>query len=144
MYINLKKSESFLEEIQYLGHIISKSSIRMDPKKLDVIKEWPPVLKNICELRSFIGMCAYYCRFIAHFSSIVGPLHDLTKKNVRFIWLDKQDEAFKMLKEKLISPPILVLSNLTKPFEVHCDACRHSLGAMLLQESMPLLMKAGG
>ena len=64
LYINLKKSEFVLEEIQYLGHIISKNGICMDPEKLEVIKEWP-VPKNIHELRSFIGMCAYYCRFIA-------------------------------------------------------------------------------
>ena len=57
----------------------------MDSKKLEVIKEWP-VPKNIHELRSFVGMCAYYRRFIAHFSSIAGPLHDLTKKNVRYVW----------------------------------------------------------
>ena len=71
----------------------------MDPEKLEVINAWP-VPKNIHELRSFIGMC--YCCFIAHFSSIAGPLHDLTKKNVRFVWSHKQEEAFKMLKEKLI------------------------------------------
>ena len=84
LYINLKKSEFFLEEIQYLGHIISKTGIHMDPKKLEVVKEWP-VPRNIHELRSFIDMCAYYRCFIAHFSSIAGPLHDLTKKNVRFV-----------------------------------------------------------
>ena len=82
LYINLKKSEFFLEEIQYLGHIISKSGIRMDPEKLEVIKAWP-VLKNIHELCSFIGMCAYYRCFIAHFSSIAGPLHDLIQKKCK-------------------------------------------------------------
>ena len=133
MYINLKKSEFLLEDIQYLGHIISNSGIRMDLEKLEVIKTWP-ILKNIHELCSFIRMCAYYCCFIAHFSSIARPLHDLTKKNVRFIWLDKQEEAFKMLKEKLILQLVLVLPDLAKPFEVHCDACKHSLGAVLLQE----------
>ena len=79
-------------------------------------------------------MCAYYRRFIAHFSSITRPLHDLTKKNVGFVWSHKQEEAFKMLKEKLIAQPILVLPDLEKPFKVQCDACGHSLGAVLLQE----------
>ena len=103
----------------------------MDLEKLEVIKHWP-IPRNIHALRSFIGMCAYYHSFIAHFSLIAVPLHDLTKKNVRFIWLDKQDEAFEMLKEKLISQPVLVLPNLTKSFEVQCDACVHSLKALLL------------
>ena len=57
----------------------------MDPKKFKVIKEWP-IPKNIHELRSFIGMCAYYRLFIANFSFIAGPLHDLTKNNVSFVW----------------------------------------------------------
>ena len=117
MYINLKESEFFLEEIQYLGHIISKSSMRMDPKKLEVIKEWP-IPTNNHELRSFIGMSAYYHCFIAHFSSIARPLHDLTKKNARFIWLDKHNEAFNIFKEKLILQPILVFLDLTKTFKV--------------------------
>ena len=57
----------------------------MDLEKLEVIKEWP-MPRSIHELRSFIGMCAYYCRFIANFPSIARPLHDLTKKNVRCTW----------------------------------------------------------
>ena len=116
----------------------------MDPEKLEVIKEWP-IPKNIHELRSFIGMCAYYRCFIAHFSSIAGPLYDLTKKNVRFIWFKKQEEAFKMLKEKLIFLQlVLVLPDLAKPFEVRCDACGHSLGAVLLQEGHAIAYESWG
>ncbi|MCO5557233.1 hypothetical protein L7F22_010794 [Adiantum nelumboides] len=87
LFINQKKSEFFLQEIQYLGHIISKSGIRMDPSKLEVIKEWPNP-RNLHELRSFIGICAYYRRFIKKFSLIAGPLHDLTKKNVKYVWTE--------------------------------------------------------
>ena len=89
----------------------------MDPKTLEVIEEWP-ILKNIYELRSFIGMCAYYRRFIEKFSFIAGPLHDLTKKNVKYEWTRKKNDSFETLKEKLISQPILILPDLSKPFEV--------------------------
>ena len=106
-----------------------------------MINAWP-VLKNIHELCSFIGMCAYYRRFIAHFFPIVGPLHDLKKKNVKFVWSHKQEEAFNMLKEKLILQPILVLHDLEKPFEVQCDACNHSLGTVLLQEGHAIAYKS--
>ena len=133
LYVNQKKSEFFLKEIQYLGHIISHAGIRMDPSKLEVIKEWP-IPKNLHELRSFIGMCAYYRRFIEKFSFIAGPLHDLTKKNVKYEWTNKVNESFEKLKEKLISQPVLILPDLSKPFEVQCDACGHCLGAVLLQE----------
>ena len=67
LYVNGKKSEFFLQEIRYLGHIISKEGIKMDPEKLQVIAEWPQP-RNLHELRSFIGMCAYYRKFIEKFS----------------------------------------------------------------------------
>ncbi|MCO5582345.1 hypothetical protein L7F22_036239 [Adiantum nelumboides] len=130
---HLKKSEFFLKEIQYLGQIISKNGIRMDPAKLEVIKDWPNP-RNLHEVRSFIGMCAYYRRFIEKFSLIVGPLHDLTKKNVKYVWTEKRQQAFDTLKQKLISQHVLALPNLSKPFEVQCDACGDCLGAVLLQE----------
>ncbi|MCO5608596.1 hypothetical protein L7F22_062809 [Adiantum nelumboides] len=133
LYVNQKKSEFFLQEIQYLGHIISKNGIRMDPAKLEVIKDWPTP-RNLHEVRSFIGMCAYYRRFIEKFSLIAGPLHDLTKKNVKYVWTEKRQQAFDTLKQKLISQPVLALPDLSKPFEVQCDACGDCLGAVLLQE----------
>ena len=137
LYINQKKSEFFLKEIQYLGHIISQAGIQMDLEKLEVIKGWP-IPRNLHELRSFIGMCAYYRRFIEKFSFIAGPLHDLTKKNVKYVWSNKENESFEKLKAKLISQPVLILPDLSKPFEVQCDACGHCLGAVLLQEGHAL------
>ena len=76
----------------------------MDPEKLKVIEEWP-VPKNIHELRSFIGMCSYYRRFIAKFAVIAGSLHDLTKKKVKFQWTLKEHNAFMTLKQRLKSKP---------------------------------------
>ena len=75
LFINGKKSEFFLQEIHYLGLIISKDGIRMDLEKLKIIEEWIQP-RNLHELRSFIGMCSYYRRFIEKFSSLVGPLYD--------------------------------------------------------------------
>ena len=105
----------------------------MDPEKLKVIEEWP-VPKNIHELRSFLGMCSYYRRFIAKFAVIAGPLHDLTKKKVKFQWTLKEHNAFMKLKQRLKSKPLLKLPNLDQTFEVHCDASGDSLGAVLSQE----------
>ena len=93
LYVNGKKSEFYLQEIHYLGHIISKEGIRMDPEKLKIIEEWPQP-RNLHELRSFIGMCSYYRRFIGKFSIIAGPLHDLTKKKVKFQWTAKREQCF--------------------------------------------------
>ena len=119
--------------IDLLFGFISKDGIRMDQEKLKIIEEWIQP-KNLHELRSFIGMCSYYRRFIDKFSILVGPLHDLTKKNIKFQWTAKENEAFKKLKEKLMTKPVLILPNLRKPFEVHCDASGDCLGTVLLQE----------
>ncbi|MCO5614971.1 hypothetical protein L7F22_069257 [Adiantum nelumboides] len=136
LFVNGKKSEFFMKEIKYLGHIISKEGIRMDPEKLRVIDKWPEPC-NAHELQSFFGMCSYYHRFIRDFSRIIGPLHDLTKKKEKYVWTPKENTAFIQLKEKLMTQPLLVLPDLKKPFEVHCDACGDSIGAVLSQEGHP-------
>ena len=137
LFVNSKKSEFFLKEICYLGHIISKDGIKMDPDKLKIIQDWPQPL-NLHELRSFIGMCSYYRRFIEKFSIIARPLHDLTKKRVKFQWTAKENEAFNELKKRLMTGPLLILPDLKKTFEVHCDASGDSLGAVLSQEGNPI------
>ena len=83
-------------------------------------------------------MCSYYRRFIEKFSIIAGPLHDLTKKKVKFQWTARENEAFNELKQRLMSGPLLVLPDLKKTFEVHCDASGDSLGAVLSQEGHPI------
>ena len=129
LFINGKKSEFILQEIQYLGHIFSKSGIRMDPENLKIIEEWIQP-RNLHELRIFIGMCSYYRRIIEKFSILAGPLHDFTKKNIKYQWTAKENESFK----KLMTKRVFVLPNLMKPFEVNCDASSECLGAMILQE----------
>ncbi|MCO5583560.1 hypothetical protein L7F22_037471 [Adiantum nelumboides] len=137
LFVNGKKSDFFMKEIKYLGHIISKEGIHMDPEKLRVIDEWPEPC-NVHELRSFLGMCSYYRHFIRDFSRIAGPLHDLTKKKVKYVWTPKENTAFMQLKAKLMTQPLLVLPDLKKPFEVHCNACGDSIGAVLSQEGHPI------
>ena len=126
-----------MKEIKYIGHIISKNGILMGPKKLRVIEEWPEP-HNVHELQGFLGMCSYYHCLIAHFSMIVGPLHYLTKKKIPYLWTPKEKNAFNELKVKLVIQPLLVLPDLKKSFEVHCDACEDSIGVVLSQEGHPI------
>ena len=132
LLINAKKSEFFLEEIHFLGHIVSKDGVRMDPAKVEAIKTWPD-LKTVHDVRSFLGLCSYYRRFIRSFAEIASPLHALERKGITFTWKDKEISAFNKLKEKLTSDPVLILPDLRKSFVVQCDACGHSLGAVLMQ-----------
>ncbi|MCO5596486.1 hypothetical protein L7F22_050549 [Adiantum nelumboides] len=133
LLINSKKIEFFLEEIHLLGHIVSKSGICMDLAKVEAIKSWPD-LKCVHDIRSLLGLCSYYRRFIRHFAEIASPVHALTRKGVTFKWTTKEITAFKHLKEKLTSNSVILLPDLLKPLVVQCDACGNSLGAVLMQD----------
>ena len=133
LQINAKKSEFFLREIHYLGHIVSHNQVRMDPAKVQAIQEWPTPT-SVHDVRSFLGLCSYYRRFIRGFAHVASPLHDLTRKKVTFQWGRKQKAAFELLKYLLSHGLILIVPDLSKPFEVHCDASGDCVGAVLNQE----------
>ncbi|MCO5589453.1 hypothetical protein L7F22_043420 [Adiantum nelumboides] len=133
LLINAKKSEFFLEEIHFLGHIVSKDGVKMDPAKVEATKTWPN-LKTVHDVRSFLGLRSYYRRFIQNFTKIASPLHALQKKGITFKWPQKEISAFNYLKEKMTLDPMIVLPNLRKSFVVQCDACGNSIGAVLMQD----------
>ena len=115
-----------MEEIHFLGHIVSKDGVRMDPTKIEAIQSWPD-LKTVHDelLRALL---------ILQFSEIAAPLDNLTQKGVKFRWDIKEKQGFHHLKEELSSQPVLILQDLRKPFVVQCDACGHNIGAVLMQE----------
>ncbi|MCO5547050.1 hypothetical protein L7F22_000491 [Adiantum nelumboides] len=115
LVVNGKKSQFFMEEIHFLGHIVSKDGVRMDPAKIKAIQDWPEPV-NLHEVRSFLGLCSYYRKFIRFFAEITAPLYDLTCKGVVFRFGDRQQQAFKLLKEKLNTKPVLILPDLRKSF----------------------------
>ncbi|MCO5590661.1 hypothetical protein L7F22_044634 [Adiantum nelumboides] len=133
LVINAKKSEFFLTEIHFLGHIVSAAGVQMDPAKIEAIRNWPD-LKNVHEVRSFFGLCSYYRRYVRKFAEIASPLHMLTQKGVPFSWGVTEVTAFQTLKDKMTTGPVLILPDLQKSFEIYCDACGRSLGAVLMQE----------
>ena len=104
----------------------------MDPKKIEAILEWPRST-IVMEVRYFLSLAGYYRRFVKDFSKIAAPLTKLTQKNVKFIWNDRCEEHFQLLKNLLTSAPILTLPSGDEGYTVYCDASRVGLGCVLMQ-----------
>ncbi|WVZ50491.1 hypothetical protein U9M48_001737 [Paspalum notatum var. saurae] len=133
LYAKLSKCEFWLDQVPFLGHIVSKGGIMVDPSKISSVMDWkvPEVVK---EFRGFLGLAGYYRRFIESFSKIAKPMTSLLEKGVPFIWSKERQVAFDELKKRLTTAPVLTLPNLTKSFTVYCDASKEGLGCVLMQE----------
>ncbi|XP_072054281.1 uncharacterized protein [Arachis hypogaea] len=116
LYAKLSKCEFWKEEVKFLGDVVRKGGIAVDPSKVEVVMEWERPT-TLTEVRSFLGLAEYYWRSIEGFSWIALSMAKLTRKEVPFVWTSECEESFQTLKQKLTSAPVLIL-----PFEVYCDA----------------------
>ncbi|KAL5560227.1 hypothetical protein UlMin_036438 [Ulmus minor] len=133
LYAKFSKCEFWLDRVQFLGHVISKEGITVDPVKIEAVSKWSAPT-SVTEIRSFLGLAGYYRRFVEGFSSLAAPLTALTKKDKKFEWTDKCERSFQELKQRLTSAPILVLPSEDEEFAVYCDASKIGLGAVLMQK----------
>ena len=143
--LKLKPSKCtfFQEKITYLGHLITAEGVATDPTKVEVVKNWPE-LETVSDVRSFLGFVGYYRRFIKGFSQIAKPLYQLTRglesqckrtaKKTFIKWGEREEEAFRVLKEACTTAPVLAYPNYTLPFILHTDSSTDGLGAVLYQK----------
>jgi hypothetical protein len=132
LYAKFSKCVFWLEEVQFLGHVLSAKGIAVDPSKVQDILEWKPPT-TVHQVRSFLGLARYYRRFIPDFSKLVKPITSLLKNDTKFNWSLKCNEAFEKLKILLTTAPVLAQPNINKPFDVYCDASGSGLGCVLMQ-----------
>ena len=128
----LSKCQFLRKELIFLGYQVTREGIAADPARVKHVQEWGTP-KRAKDVRAFVGLCSYYRRFVPHFASIAEPLHRLMGKNAEFKWSAEADAAFKRLKEKLTSAPVLAAPDWTQPFILHTDASKFGLGAVLAQ-----------
>ncbi|KAJ8774320.1 hypothetical protein K2173_011192 [Erythroxylum novogranatense] len=93
LYAKLSKCDFWLQEISFLGHVVSSEGIRVDPSKIEAIVNWKPP-QNVTEVRSFLGLAGYYHRFVKGFSVIASPLTKLLRKGVKYEWSDRCQSSF--------------------------------------------------
>nr|XP_025670309.1 uncharacterized protein LOC112770105 [Arachis hypogaea] len=132
LYAKLSKCEFWKKEVKFLGHVVSKEGIAVDPSKVEAVMEWERST-TMTKVRSFLGLAGYYRRFIEGFSRIVLPMTKLTRKDVPSVWTSECEESFQILKQMLTSAPVLILPKLHEPLEVYCDASLKHLGCVLMQ-----------
>ncbi|GBL83266.1 Retrovirus-related Pol polyprotein from transposon 297, partial [Araneus ventricosus] len=127
-----KKCRFFQKEVTYLGHVISAEGVKTDPGKIKAVVDWPRP-ETIHDLRSFLGLCTYYRRFVKNFSTIARPLHKLTETKSNFNWTEECEKSFNSLKQALTSSPILTYPRTDKDFILDTDASNEGIGAVLSQ-----------
>lgn len=132
--LKLKPSKCifFQKQVKFLGHIVSSEGIQTDSEKIFAVKNWP-VPKNEKQIRSFLGLCSYYRKFVKKFAEIAKPLHDLYKKTTKFTWTSECQNAFDTLKIALTTSPILGFPLPGLPFTLDTDASDRAVGAVLSQ-----------
>lgn len=154
--LSLDKCQFCQPKVKYVGHIISADGIATDPEKVKAVTNWPRPT-DLKSLRSFLGFCGYYRRFVANYSAIVRPLTELTKgyapthKGKRQVkdqtktylkesepfgdrWNHACTDAFHRIIQCLTNAPVLAFADANKPYILHTDASLKGLGAVLYQE----------
>ena len=120
--------------VEYLGLLISKGEIRMDPVKLKAIKDWPTP-KSVKEIQKFLGFCNFYRRFVKDYSQVAQPLFDLTHKTTPWTWSAECNHAFRTLQQTMTTSPVLALPNYDRAFTLITDASDYTTGTILEQNN---------
>ncbi|QRW10167.1 Transposon Tf2-7 polyprotein [Ceratobasidium sp. AG-Ba] len=132
LYTKLSKCEFFVKKVIFLGLVITPEGISMEEEKIKAIMEWGAPRK-IKEVQAFLGFVNFYRRFIAKFSKIARPLHDLTKRDTKFEWNQGCQQAFEEIKKRVSQNPVLIHPDPDKPFILETDASGIAIGAILSQ-----------
>ena len=129
LYAKLRKCQFWLDRVEFLGHVILVEGVSVDPQKIEAVVNWKPP-NNVSEVRSFLGLARYYRKFVEGFSKIATPLTKMTRKDVKYDWVDACQQNFEELKGRLTSDPVLALPNGRYKFVVYSDASRQGLGCV--------------
>jgi hypothetical protein len=136
--LNLKLKPSkcilFQKSVKFLGHVVSEEGVHTDPNKIVAVQNWSTP-RNDKEIKSFLGLCSYYRKFVKGFADIARPLHKACQKGTKFVWSEGCGKSFEALKQELVSPPILIYPVPGKQFILDTDDdSNFTVGSVLSQE----------
>src|SRR6266403_271273 len=133
-FLRPTKCEFKKEKIDYLGVVISRKRIHIDPIKVEGLKQWPRKLRTLKQVRSTLGILRYQRPFIPGFAHIARPLTNLLKKGTAFLWTDAHTRAVDKLIDITLNDPVLYRPDPSKQFTLEVDASAFATGAILYQE----------
>ncbi|KAA0060279.1 pol protein [Cucumis melo var. makuwa] len=133
LYAKFSKCEFWLKQVSFLGHVVSKAGVSVDPAKIEAVTGWTRP-STVSEVRSFLGLVGYYRRFVENFSRIATPLTQLTRKGAPFVWSKACEDNFQNLKQKLVTAPVLTVPDGSGSFVIYSDASKKGLGCVLMQQ----------
>ncbi|KAL0560141.1 hypothetical protein IC582_000535 [Cucumis melo] len=133
LYAKFSKCEFWLKQVSFLGHVVSKAGVSVDPAKIEAVTGWTRP-STVSEVRSFLGLAGYYRRFVENFSRIATPLTQLTKKGAPFVWSKACEDSFQNLKQKLVTAPVLTVPDGSSNFVIYSDSSKKGLGCVLMQQ----------
>src|SRR5260221_53665 len=127
LFLKPEKCKFEQKEVKYLGLVISKDHVAMDPMKVCRVMEWPTPMK-VKEVQSFLGFVNFYQKFIHNFSDIAHPLYALTRKTQWWVWGSPEQEVFNAPKKAVTSTPVLTFPSQSSCFCLKCDASNSVTG----------------
>ncbi|KAL0546687.1 hypothetical protein IC582_016599 [Cucumis melo] len=133
LYEKFSKCEFWLKQVSFLGHVVSKAGVSVDPAKIEAVTSWTRP-STVSEVRSFLGLAGYYRRFVENFSRIAIPLTQLTRKGAPFVWSKTCEDSFQNLKQKLVTAPVLTVPDGAGSFVIYSNASKKGLGCVLMQQ----------
>ncbi|GJP44027.1 hypothetical protein CLOM_g3420 [Closterium sp. NIES-68] len=132
-YVTLSKSEFALEQVRFLGHMVSAQGVHVDPKKIEAVRTWKTP-ENVKELQHFLGFANYYNRFVPQYVKIASPLTNLLKKKTPYKREPQHQEAMEQPKQALTSAPVLILPDPERDCVIEANASDQAVGAVLMQD----------
>ena len=122
-----------MKEVEFLGVVIGPEGIKMEEGKVKGVLEWPTP-KSVKDIQKFLGLVNYYHRFIEGFAMVARPLHDLVKKDKRWNWTEKEERAFRELKERFTQEPVVAAPDRDKKMRMEVDTSDYATGGVLSME----------
>ena len=132
LYVKFSKCEFWLLQVSFIGHVVSKDEISVDPTKVEAVTKWERPT-TVTEVSSCLRLAGYYRRFVQDFARIASSLTKLTRKGVPFIWNDACETNFQNLKERLVTAPVLTVPESLEGYVIHSDTSMKGLRCVLMQ-----------